>query len=259
MLVKLQLRHVLGRSDPREMKSALASLPTTLEDAYEFVMERMAKTQKEFAYKIVSWIFRSPRPLGMNELQEALVVAPGDSEVDEVCISTPTHIVQTCVGLVVYDDATNVVRFEHQSVQEFLRDYRASQLLAPAVLAETCLTYLLFDAFDEVLKDVDDLRERAQRYKFSRYAADFWSFHTKGDPEKCPRIQLLALSVLTCENKKLSMLQLRQYVHYGIFGMELRVEFGSLLHLVAEEGLATLCCLIIDGCPDGSNQYVPIL
>ena len=83
----------------------------------------------------------------MNELRELLVIEEGDTELDERQ-SSAEDIIAVCQSLIVCDPQSNVVRFTHFTVQEFLEKCK-DKLLLPTELAKVCLTYLAFDVFEE--------------------------------------------------------------------------------------------------------------
>jgi hypothetical protein len=85
---------------------------------------------------------------------------------------------------------------------------------------------------------------RVENYKFSRYAAQFWGSHTKGEAEKSPAIQKAILQLLASENKRNAVLQMeecakRELSHYFPKGR-------TSLHISAEKGLTTICNLILN-------------
>jgi hypothetical protein len=83
LLARLQLDYLLEESDPFKIKLAITSLPLELTKAYEGVTKRMSTQQREFAFRILSWIFRTPRALEMNELRIALGIKFGQYKIDD--------------------------------------------------------------------------------------------------------------------------------------------------------------------------------
>jgi hypothetical protein len=63
---------------------------------------------KNRAYKILSWIFNSKRPLIIDELREALAVEPGNEQYEADYFRESEFIVETCKNLVAH---TDMVRF----------------------------------------------------------------------------------------------------------------------------------------------------
>lgn len=87
MFAQLHLGSLVGKRSPRTIRTALKNLPTGSE-AYDYAykdamtrIEGQVKEQEELAKQVLSWA--SPAKLTMSELQHALAVDPGDSELGE--------------------------------------------------------------------------------------------------------------------------------------------------------------------------------
>ena len=126
---------------------------------------------RELAMQVLSWITFAMRPLTTSELQHALAVEFRESTFDSDNITSREDMLSTCAGLVVLDQASNIIRLVHYSTQEYLE--RAQQLWFPErQLAQTCLTYLSLDAFKTGFSPNDDeLNDRLKSYPFLDYAA----------------------------------------------------------------------------------------
>jgi hypothetical protein len=178
LLAEFQLNYVLGKAVPVEMKDALTSLPLSLQDAYDKTFEPMTEGQKQVTFQVMSWIYHAVRPLRMRELQEALVIQERKREYDEDSIQEHREIVAECASLVEYDTSTDIVRFAHYTVQEYLRDRCMPKLLPSITLGKRCLTYLNTTLFDETLPESDDeLNSWLETHQFSRYAVCWWASH----------------------------------------------------------------------------------
>ena len=69
---------------------------------------------------------------------------------------------------------SEIVRFTHYTVQEFLQDKYLHKVLTPIDLAKVCLTYLTFDIFeDRPCADSDAFYRRMKSYQFSVYAMQY--------------------------------------------------------------------------------------
>jgi hypothetical protein len=240
------------------MKDALNSLPATLENAYQRIIDRIGEKGEDtlqLAWRILSWVFHAARPLRMYEIREAISVRLGDNELDEQDFLHPDDIVEVCESLLVYDESSEIVRFTHYSVQEFLSNNCTQELQSCVLLANTCIAYLGFDAFDEYCRKAKTLEKWVQNYKFGSYAAEFWGFHTRGEAEKLPHVQRTVLSLLASDTKRNSMLQLKYHSRYD-WG-SISFDGITILHIISEEGLVTICRLILgrDG-GHGSDRYV---
>lgn len=95
----------------------------------------------------------------MNELREALSVAPGDTNwKSHNQVNDIHHALTCCESLVIVAEEERTVHFVHQSVVQFLLDQRSpSKALhfdlaqASLGLGEVCLTYLNYGIFDQDL------------------------------------------------------------------------------------------------------------
>jgi hypothetical protein len=99
---------------PREIRNALESLSDSIDVAYEQVMARIEEqieSRKLLARRVLSWVSYSRRQLPLKELQHALAVAPGMKEIDEEDIYKQDLLTSVCVGLVVLDEKSGIIRF----------------------------------------------------------------------------------------------------------------------------------------------------
>jgi hypothetical protein len=241
------------------MREALKSLPIDQLEAYQTIMSRIKEAAEEDpslpAIHVLSWIFHAPRPLQMEELREALVVKDGAVDLDHAHLNAlpATDIVNWCESLVVYDEASGVVRFSHATVQTFLE---TETLLPVNMLAKTTLTYLGFDDFERA--SWEDLAYQGmllKKYKFTLYAAEFWSLHTRGDPENSPEVQRAVFALLASEGKRDSMLRFENYGRWERGRTRPTARCQTLLHVLANHGLATICKAVLQ---KGSDRYVKL-
>ena len=184
---------------PAEVRMALDTLPKggdALPVVYNQAMQRI-EAQKpgmsRLAQKAMSWITYAERLLTAVELQCALAVQHGTSDFDEENLYDVDDIVSACGGLVIVDEGqqTDTVRLVHYSTQEFLR--QAGDRYFPNAqqnIATSCLTYLLYDTFQEDLqcdstsdpnikleKKVYHVRDTRKQYPLLLYAIEHWETH----------------------------------------------------------------------------------
>ena len=81
-------------------------------------IERQFTDQEELAKQVLSWITCAERPLTILELQHALAVEVGESELDEDNLPELEDMVSVCAGLVTIDEESNVIRLVHYTTQE---------------------------------------------------------------------------------------------------------------------------------------------
>ena len=255
LLAEFQLEYVLRKHDPRLMNDSLSSLPSTVHSAYENIIHRITESgpeSEEVAWRILTWIFRCARPLKIFELQEALSVRQGDSELFPQYFMSPDDITERCESLVIYDTERDVIRFTHYSVYEFLNANCIDKLL-PTYLAMTCLTYLQFNEFEEPCTSKDSLEQRLERCKLSGYVSQYWAHHAR-DVE-C-EIQDKVLGTFQSHKKRESMYQMRRFVEIR-WEPFVPPEMGlSLLHILCENGLNFVCGEFIRRGFDFDDLYV---
>jgi hypothetical protein len=214
----------------------------------------MEEGQKIFAFQIMSWIFRARRVLKIEELGEALSVQEDSDDLQEVLIPELDSVVNTCESLVEVDRVSHEVRFTHQTVNEFLRDHCKSQMLSNIDLAKVCLVYLAFSEFEEPCKDKVALKRRRAKYKFSEYAIEFWSFYTRGAGEGCVEVRKRLYSAFKSADKCDSYAQISSnFSSFSSEGFDM-----PFLHIVAWNGLATICQMLLDEHSEEIRKYVPI-
>jgi len=235
-----------------EQIDCLKTVPKGLYAAYHTVIDRIDRAK--FAMRIITWIYRSPRILEMDELLEALVVgeysenANGDEELDEILeyMVTPNDIVIACKGLVLYEESSGSVRFSHETVKGFIASELEQKLTPPVGLAKTCLIYLGSNVMDSPCPDKQSLQQRMETYKFSRYASQYWAEHIRGDKMCEKEIQSLFIDTFGLSGKRDSMVQVKIYAE-SRWGYFIRSPVWSLLHVVAESGLTTICRRLLNG------------
>jgi ankyrin repeat protein len=165
----------------------------------------------------------------------------------------PNEVLECCRGLVVYEESSGLVQFSHETVRTFIERELEPEHPTAINIARTCITYLASVQFDSPCVGEKSLKERAQKYKFSRYAAQFWGLHTRGEAENEPDIQRAVISLLASENKRDSMLQLETYANSS-WGNINFAKGQTLLHVICKNGLATICRFILDGRNQGELQ-----
>jgi hypothetical protein len=82
-------------------------------------IEGQVKDQKELAKQVLSWIAYAKRPLTTLELQHALAIVVGESELDEDNLPEIEDMVSACAGLVTIDKESDIIRLIHYTTQEY--------------------------------------------------------------------------------------------------------------------------------------------
>ena len=185
MLAQLHLDSLIGKRAPKAIRTALEKLPTgskAYDHAYKDAMERIegqVEDQKELAKQVLLWIACAKRPLTTLELQHALAVEFGELKLDEENLPQIEDMVSVCAGLVTVDEESNIIRLVHYTTQEYFeRTWLSWFPNAQNDITTSCVTYLLFDAFDTGFCPTDEEFEARLRLNpLYEYAAHNWGHH----------------------------------------------------------------------------------
>ncbi len=183
--------------------NALAELPAALDNTYLRALEKIPEEKRKRAHFIFQCLIASGRPLRLEELLGILALQFGQAALPKPEKARPRSnpedaAFSACSGLiiVVKDGNTQLVRFSHFSVEQFVTSSRLSASkdknlshyhvpLEPAhtTLAQACLTALL-----QLNDKVDD--QRISDPPLTIYAAQHWYFHARfGEVASQPQIQ----------------------------------------------------------------------
>ena len=217
-------------------------------------MQRIEKTDMDLALKIFSWLSRAQRVLRMNELLEILVVEDGDAYLEREGMLKPAEVVECCKSLVLYEESSGLVRFTHETTQDFIANNVQRCLLSTATLAKTCLTYLLFDELQEPSPNEMHFQQRMQSHRFLHYAARYWDYHTR-EAEENPEIQTQVFNLLSTEARRNSIAQLELYNNSNWVSINFTGD-RTLLHVAAEKGFANICKIKLAQDSNPNNRLI---
>ena len=166
----------------RNLRKALDSLPTKLNETYDEAMNRIqgqVQEHSQLALSALAWISNALRPLKLDELKEALAIQPGDPELDEEAIPEEALIVSVSAGLITIDNESETMRLVHFTVEEYFRGSKQRWFPhAHTQIAETCLTYLSFDEFESgACSSDEEYKTRLKRNCLLEYASRNWGLH----------------------------------------------------------------------------------
>ncbi|KAL7948570.1 hypothetical protein V8C42DRAFT_254682 [Trichoderma barbatum] len=155
-----------------------------LAQAYDPTMERINRQRpalRELAQRVLLWITCAKKLLTTSELQHALAVNVGEPEFHEENLPDTQDMISACAGLVTVDKESATIRFVHYTTQEYLEQKQSAWSLdGPSYITKTCITYLLFDIFEEGFCQTDeDFEMRLQSSRFYDYAAHNWGHHAR--------------------------------------------------------------------------------
>ncbi|OJJ95066.1 hypothetical protein ASPACDRAFT_1891979 [Aspergillus aculeatus ATCC 16872] len=196
LIVRLYLESLVGLQAPRAIRTALKKLPHG-SDAYDYAyseaMQRVKSQPSAFrkaAEKALKWITSARRQLKVSELQHALAVEEGDTDLDESGIPRVTYILSVCAGLVTVDEESDAVRLVHYTTQEYFDRTRKHWFPdADDEIASTCVQYLSFHTFRLPCASRTALFRRLRAYKLYDYAAHWWGHHARVASSLCPAVR----------------------------------------------------------------------
>lgn len=216
LLTVAQLDYVLAFKSTKALKRELENpVPDELFNLYDKILDRIPKTgdSREIAENVLSWIFRSKRPLSPTELCQAISISDGDTELLAEDVTPLDVIINVCGSLVHHETISNTVVFSHQQVEQYLveRYFKRPSvyLLSDLDITKTCLTYMMFDVFETgICEDEISYRQRLRDHELARYAATYWSKHARSHGEGLDEIQDRLLKLFGSPRKIDAVLQL---------------------------------------------------
>lgn len=176
------------------VRKKLATLPRTLNQAYERILLNIHEDYADYAKRFMKWLAYSARPLQLKELVELVTVEiaetprvdplrrfPDPEDVMTICPSLVT-VKQSVSAPILHEDMGPYVTLAHFSVKEYLismdiqtgpvKEYAVTKMDASNSITQTCLAYLLqFNA-------QPTLSPRAiAEFPLVLYAAEHWPSH----------------------------------------------------------------------------------
>ncbi|KAK9442241.1 Ankyrin repeat-containing domain protein [Metarhizium brunneum] len=170
-----------------------------LDAAYKKTIETIENQDQNsvsLAKRILAWTVYAERSFSVEELRHVLAVRAGSKQFNPDYMPCATDLFSVCAGLVTYNNQRGFFRLVHYTTLEFFRQTRPDWLQdMQADLAETCLTYLLYDCFRVGSCRADQAFEA--EFDFYKYAAASWARHaginrsSKASLARKEKIQLL--------------------------------------------------------------------
>lgn len=191
LLAQLYIYSLAGKRSPASLRVALKALhqasssssdrSSVLDEAYNKSMERIQQLKGDLPHDgllILSWLVKAKRQIKLAELQEALAVEIGASEISADNIPTVEHIIQACASLIIVEGDS--IELVHYTAQEYFeRPNNRWMQKAQANISNICMAYLSFSAFrDEPCLSEGDLNKRFENNPFYRYSTEHWGYHT---------------------------------------------------------------------------------
>ena len=167
------------------MRTALKSLPKTLDETYDRILTCIPEEYRPQALSTFQLLAHSARPLLLAEVAEAVAVNTASLSFEEDNrLFDPSDILSICSSLVTLSEDTMELRLAHYSVLEYLMSERIQSGPASAfsiiatrsqcTIAKICLIYLLHFKHPDSLSD-----ETPLQFPLLKYAAKYWFNHAK--------------------------------------------------------------------------------
>ena len=201
-----QLQELKRCRTKQKFMDALHSLPETLAETYQRIVESVDEDSREPMLRSLAWIAFARRPLTIAEVAEAAVLNPEQDELldtDNRFLEPVTDILEILGSLVVVEDhetsdgeisdensdceseyleSSKAIKLAHFTVKEYLitqlgtmdvRGIREMSEGADFFLTKSCLRYIIFafHGLDKTLLFYTD------RFPLFHYAINFWSQH----------------------------------------------------------------------------------
>ena len=160
--VACQMDYLCELPTDADRRSALISLPPTLNSTYERILMRVNKSNrliKNLVRRTLQWIVHARRPLSISALCEAVSVEPGCGALIYDAIPAEDELLRWCSSLVRKTSSGDALELAHFTVEEYLRGlnndltselvtYGLDRVHGDIDLGVVCLTVLL--AWDPV-------------------------------------------------------------------------------------------------------------
>ncbi|KAM0461024.1 hypothetical protein ACHAO4_001823 [Trichoderma viride] len=202
LLAQLYLNSLKDKTSPKQITSALELFKKQsqlglgedkkreiLEKAYEQAMDRITSQMpglQVLGKKTLAWITCAKRKLTTSELQHALAVEIGSTELDQDNLPDVEDMVSACAGLVTVDKESDIIRLVHYTTQEYFE--RTQQDWFPdaeADITEICVTYLSFSVFESGnCLGRYEFEARLRSNPLYNYTAHHWGHHARAAPDK---------------------------------------------------------------------------
>lgn len=223
-------------------------------------IEKSEAESKELALKAVSWVWHAKRPLSMTELCQAVAVEWDFDDIEETDCPDPLDVIECCRGLLLHEQSSGIVRFAHHTIQPFLEANYRDQLLTTADLAATCLSYLLFDVFEEgPCGDEEAFDARVTSYNLATYAAQYWGTYMRGPGEEDSAIRKLLFRLMLSTQKREAMLEMvlkgNRVIPWS-HTSSTPTRALTALHIFAQNGLASICKSVLEMDNEKGVEYV---
>jgi hypothetical protein len=194
LFVNLNIRYLCKQITVRDILTELDRLQTaqttdqsmndSMDPTYDRIVEAIRDQPMACAIKTLACLVTAQRILTIKELQIAVSLKADMSKLDPQDLSDEEKLIDSCVGLVVLDDNTKVVRLAHFTAQDYLNRKKIISQDSDTTLAIACTTYLSLDEFKKSdCRSCNGYVIRCDTHYFFKYAVANLSFHLKSSDQ----------------------------------------------------------------------------
>lgn len=184
LLAKFHMNALEEQTTAREIIDTLERLPSNIKEIYDNVFRRIGNLRwAKKLKKLITIVATARKLLSTEALAHAIVVNPGDDDIDPYDLSNIQHLSSMCAGLIDIDHS-GFVRLAHETVGFYIAQNGLETWSdGHGMMADICLVYLQFKTFSSGAcmgsdhKDLID--ERRHEYPFLTYAATNWGHHAR--------------------------------------------------------------------------------
>ncbi|KAF8467195.1 hypothetical protein BDZ91DRAFT_776352 [Kalaharituber pfeilii] len=124
LVAKLHIDAITTKTNPRDLRKALETLPSGLAGIYDTAMDRILTQREDFrilGLRVLTWVLGSIRPLTLVEFQHALAVSADldAQDLDPDLIPDEDIVTAVCAGLVRVEVNSASVSLVHYTTQEY--------------------------------------------------------------------------------------------------------------------------------------------
>lgn len=190
--VTCQLDYLCELPRDKDRRQALKSLPPTLDETYERILQRVEKkdhTIRKLVQRSLEYITAADPPLTLPQLLEAVSIEEDTEFLEEQDLFDEATILQHCSSLIGVRMVSSHVEFSHFSVAGYLQGpslscspniekYHTPKGRAGKALMTVCLRLILLKQMSyrptATSGDVKHLQRRNKEYALYPYASLFW-------------------------------------------------------------------------------------
>ena len=165
-----------------------------LGDAYYATIQRIKAQggdRGRLGMEALMWISHSERPLNVHEICHALATEIGSAGININNVPSVRTVLTCCQGLIAVDKGSSTIRLIHFTLKQYLSHHADLFDRPHSTIAETCLTYLNFQAIKD-FSVVPSLDLRGT--PLLDYSSLYWGIHMR--MELSDRSRHLALDLL---------------------------------------------------------------